>query len=176
MLVTRRVKERIMKNSTSGPNRLSRTAAKEVPHRADERLFAAKADVKKACEDLLHDLRHSSAHAPMVADLVTAVNRVQQQLKEITPDEPKASSAVRDMAKEVQHLQLAETWVSATERVLTRLGSSAPHEMRDGLLEAQDTVMWCVRAQRWDGELTSATTQLQKLVQEAEAHASRVVG
>jgi hypothetical protein len=170
------VKERIMKSNTSGPNRLSRTAAKEVPHRTDERFFAAKADVKKACEDLLHDLRHSSAHAPMVADLVTAVNRVQQQLKDISADEPKASSAVRDMAKEVQHLQLAETWVSATERVLTRLGTGVSHEMRDGLLEAQDTVMWHVRAQRWDGELTAATTQLQRLVQEAEAHASRVAG
>jgi septal ring factor EnvC (AmiA/AmiB activator) len=159
----------MMKSNTSGPNRLSRVAAKEVPHRADERLFAAKADVKKACEDLLHDLRHSSAHAPMVADLVTAVNRVQQQLKDITPDEPKASSSVKDMAKEVQHLQVAETWVSATERVLTRLGSNVTHEMRDALLESQDTVMWCVRAQHWDGELTAATKQLEKLVKDAEA-------
>ena len=165
-----------MKTNDSGPNRLSRTAAKEVPHRQDERFFAAKADVKKACEDLLHDLRHSAAHPPMVADLVTAVNRVQQQLKEITPDEPKASSTVRDMAKEVQHLQLAETWVGATERVLTRLGTNAPQPMRDELLEAQDTVMWCVRAQRWDGELTAATLQLQKLVQAAEATAARVAG
>ena len=165
-----------MKSNTSGPNRLSRTAAKEVPHRSDERFFAAKADVKKACEDLLHDLRHSSAHEPMVTDLVTAVNRVQQQLKDITPDQPKASSAVRDIAKEVQHLQLAETWVSSTERVLTRLGSGANKDMRDGLLEAQDTVMWCVRAEHWDGQLTAAVTQLQKLVQEAEAHASRVAG
>lgn len=165
-----------MKSNDQGKNRLSRIAAKEVPHRTDERFFAAKADVKKACEDLLHDLRHSSAHAPMVADLTTAVKRVEQQLKDITPDESKASSAVREMGKEVQHLQLAETWVSATERVLTRMGSAAPHDMRDALLEAQDTVMWCVRAQHWDGELTAATTQLQKLVQEAEAHASRVAG
>lgn len=163
-----------MKSNTSGPNRLSRTAAKEVPHRSDERFFAAKADVKKACEDLLHDLRHSSAHAPMIADLTTAVKRVQQQVKDITPDEPKASTTVRDMAKEVQHLQVAETWVSATERVLARLGNGAPHDMRDGLLEAQDAVMWNVRAQHWDGDLTAATSQLQKLVQEAEAHASRV--
>ena len=113
-----------MKSNPTGPNRLSRVAAKEVPHRSDERFFAAKADVKKACEDLLHDLRHSSAHAPMVADLETAVKRVQQQVKDITPDEPKATSAVKDMAKEVQHLQVAENWVSATERVLTRLGGS----------------------------------------------------
>jgi hypothetical protein len=173
-VVTRRVKERTMKSDTSGPNRLTRIAAKEVPHRTDERLFAAKADVKKACEDLLHDLRHSSAHEPMVADLATAVNRVLQQLKDITPDIPKASSEVKEMSKEVQHLQLAETWVSSAERVLTRLGSGAPKEMRDGLLEAQDTVMWCVRAQHWDGQLTAAVTQLQNLVKEAEANASRV--
>jgi hypothetical protein len=34
--------------------------------------------------------------------------------------------------------------------------------------------MWCVRAQHWDGELTAATKQLEKLVKEAEAQASRV--
>ena len=165
-----------MKSSTPGPNRLTRISAKEVPHRTDERFFAAKADVKKACEDLIHELRHSSAHAPMVADLMTAVNRVQQQLKDITPDVPKASSEVRDMAKEVQHLQLAETWVSATERVLTRLGANCSHSMRDGLLEAQDTVVWCVRAPHWDGELTAAVTTLQKRVQDAEVQAARVAG
>ncbi|MHB1068037.1 MAG: hypothetical protein ACYC2Z_11535 [Candidatus Nanopelagicales bacterium] len=165
-----------MKSGTPGPNRLTRISAKEVPHRADERFFAAKAGVKTACEDLLHDLRHSTAHPPMVADMVTAVNRVQQQLKDISPDMPKASTQVREIAKDVQHLQLAETWVSATERVLTRLGGSAPQTMRDELLEAQDTVMWCVRAQHWDGELTAAASTLQRLVQDAEAHASRVAG
>lgn len=164
-----------MKSSAQGPNRLSRVAAKEVPHRTDERFFSAKASAKKACEELLHDLRNSSAHEPMVADLVTAVNRVQQQLQDLSPDVPKASSGVKEMAKEVQHLQLAATWVSAAERVLTRLGASATHEMRDPLLEAQDAVMWCVRAQHWDGQLTAAVTNLQALVQEAEAHASRVV-
>jgi hypothetical protein len=163
-----------MKSNASGPNRLSRTAAKEVPHRSDERFFAAKADVKKSCEELLHDLRHSAAHEPMVADMVTAVNRVQQQLKDIAPEESKASSLVRDIAKEVQHLQLAEVWVSSTERVLTRLGGNVPQKMRDELLEAQDTVMWCVRAEHWDGQLTASVTQLQKLVQGAEALAARV--
>jgi hypothetical protein len=168
------VKERIMTSQTSGKNRLSRTAAKEVPHRSDERFFSAKADVKKACEDLLHDLRHSAAHPPVVADLTTAVDRVLQQLKDITPDEPKASSAVRDMAKEVQHLQLAATWVSSAERVLTRLGSAATHALRDQVMEAQEAVMWCVRAQHWDGELTAAITNLTALVKEAEAVAARV--
>ena len=163
-----------MKTNDSGPNRLSRNAAKHKPHRSDERFFAARTDVKKACEELQHDLRTSSAHAPMVADLETAVKRMEQQLADISPDEPKASSTVRDMAKEVQHLQIAHTWVSATERVLSRLGDSAPHTMRDELLEAQEAVMWNVRAQHWDGDLTAATTRLQDLVKDAEAHASRV--
>jgi hypothetical protein len=66
--------------------------------------------------------------------------------------------------------------VSSAERVLTRLGTSATTKMRDGLLEAQDTVMWCVRAEHWDGQLTAAVTELQKRVQEAEALASRVAG
>lgn len=165
-----------MKSGSPGPNRLSRVSAKEVPHRTDERFFAAKSDAKKACEGLLHDLRHSSAHAPMVTDFVTAVHRMQQQLKDITPDMPKASSDVRDMSKEVQHLQLAHSWVCATERVLTRLGVSCSHEMRDDLRESQESVMWCVRAQRWDGELTAAVTKLQRLVQHAEVHAARVAG
>ena len=66
--------------------------------------------------------------------------------------------------------------MESTERVLTRLGTGASKDMRDGLLEAQDTVMWCVRAEHWDGQLTAAVTQLQQLVQEAEAQASRVAG
>jgi len=169
-----RVKERMMKNTESGKNRLSRTAAKEVPHRSNERFYSARADVKKACEDLQHLLRTSSAHEVVVADFVTAVTRVEQDLQSIGPDESKASSTVRDMAKEVQHLQVAETWVAATDRVLERLGAAASATMRDGLLEAQERVMWCVRAQHWDGELTAATKQLQGLVQDAEAHAARV--
>ena len=46
--------------------------------------------------------------------------------------------------------------------------------MRVGLEEGRERVMWCVRAQHWDGELTSTTTQLEALVKEAEAHAARV--
>jgi len=162
-----------MTSTGTGPNRLSRISAKEVPHRTDERFFAAKADVKRACEDLLHDLRTSAATGPMVADLTTAVNRLQQQVKDISPDEPKASSTVRDMSKDVQHLQVAQTWVSAAERVMSRLGGGA-HELRDRLAEGQESVMWCVRAQHWDGELTAATKRLEQLVKDAEAQASRI--
>lgn len=171
--------ERTMSSSTperSSRNRLTRISAKEVPHRADDRFFAAKADVKGACEELLHELRTSSASPAMVADLAEAVRRVERGLKELTPDLPKASSQVKAKAKDVKHLQLAETWVSAGERVLGRLGSAGPLATRNGLLEAQDRVMWCVRAQHWDGELTSAISTLQRLVKDAEAHAARVSG
>ena len=157
-----------MTGTGTGPNRLSRIAAKEVPHRTDERFFSAKADVKRACEDLMHDLRGCSATPAMVTDLTTAVTRLLQQVKDVSPDEPKASSTVRDMGKEVQHLQTAQTWVSAAERVLARLGGGAASEVRVGLLEAQDSVMWCVRAQHWDGELTAATKRLEDLVKDAE--------
>lgn len=163
-----------MKTTDSGKNRLSRVAAKEVPHRAHERFYSARADAKRVCEDLLHLLRTSPAHEVVVRDFVTAVNRLMQDLQHVSPDEPKARSTVRDMGKEAQHLQVAEVWVAGADRVLDRLGPRASHQMRDELLEAQERVLWCVRAQHWDGELTSTTTRLQLLVQQAEAHAARV--
>jgi hypothetical protein len=46
--------------------------------------------------------------------------------------------------------------------------------MRDALVESQDSVMWCVRAGHWDGQLTSAVTALETTVKEAEVHAARV--
>jgi hypothetical protein len=168
------VKESIMKTAESGRNRLTRTAAKQVPHRSHERFYAARADVKRACEDLIHLLRMSTAHQVVISDFMTAVMRVEHDLHALAPDEPKVTSAVREMGKEVQHLQVAQTWVAAADRVLDRLGTRAPHGQRDALLEARERVMWCVRAQHWDGELTSTTTQLQSLVQDAEATAARV--
>ena len=120
-----------MKTSVSGKNRLSRAAAKSVPHRSNERFYSARADVKKACEDLRYLLRTSSVHAVMVADFMTAVDRAEHELQEISPDETKATSAVRELGKEVQHLQIAETWVGAADRVLDRLGARAPHALRD---------------------------------------------
>jgi len=162
-----------MTSTGTGRNRLSRLAAKEVPHRSEDRFFAAKADVKKACEELLHTLRTSSASAPMIADLSTAVSRMEQQVKEIEPDEAKSATIVRELGKQVQHLQVAEDWVAHAERVLDRLGDHAK-ETRERLLEAQDSVMWCVRAQHWDGELTAAAKRLEQLVKEAEAQAARL--
>ena len=165
-----------MSSQSQGRNRLSRTAAKEVPHRNDERFFSAKSAVKTQCEDLLHDLRHSAAHAPMVSDFTYAVERVQQALKAMTPDMPKATSSVKQLSKEVTHLQLAASWVSTSQRVIGRLGNNGSHQTRQELEEAQDTVMWCVRADHWDGQLTAAVTALEKLVKSAEAAAARIAG
>lgn len=162
-----------MTQSASGPSRLARTAAKEVPHRKSDRFFAAKAAAKTACEDLVHDVRRSPLHEAMKSDLLRAVDRVERELHDITVDDDGGRSRVVEIDKEIQHLQLAEKWVSASERVLTRLGNHGSKSMRDGLLEAQDTVMWCVRADEWNGQLTSSLTALQKVVQEAEAEAAR---
>ncbi len=162
-----------MTSTGTGRNWLSRQAAKEVPHRTEDRFFAAKADLKAACEELLHTLRTSAASPPMVADLTAAVTRMQQEVKEISPDEPKAATTIRDLGKQVDHLRMAEDWVAHAERVLERLGDRA-RDVRDRLLEAQDSVMWCVRAQHWDGELTAATKRLEQSVKDAEAEAARL--
>lgn len=165
-----------MTQSGSGSSRLARTAAKEVPHRKSDRFFAAKSAAKTACEDLVHDVRQSPLHESMKGDLMRAVERVQRELHDITVDDEGGRSRVVEIEKEIQHLQLAEKWVASSERVLTRLGSSGAKATRDEVLEAQDTVMWCVRADEWNGQLTASLTQLQKVVLEAEAQAARHAG
>jgi hypothetical protein len=69
---------------------------------------------------------------------------------------------------------LAHTWVAAGERVLGRLGANGAKGLRDAVVESQDSVMWCVRAGHWDGQLTSTVTALEVCVKEAEVHAARV--
>ena len=162
-----------MSPSNSGPSRLARTAAKEVPHRASDRFFAAKSAVRTACENLVHDVRHSHLHESMKADLLHAVDRIERELHEISAGDPGGRSRLVEIEKELTHLRMAEKWVAASERVLTRLGSNGSRAVRDQLLEAQDTVMWCVRAHVWNGQLTSSLAQLQRVVQEAEVRASR---
>ena len=163
-----------MSQQSTGPSRLSRTAAKKVPHRSSDRLFAAKASARTICEDLTHDVRRSAIHEAMRIDFLDAIDQVQHRLHDISPDVPHAASMVRDFTKEISHLQVSHTWVAAAERVLGRLGSSGPKGMRDALVESQDSVMWCVRAGHWDGQLTSAVTALETCVKEAEVHAARV--
>jgi len=164
-----------MSQQSSGPSRLSRIAAKEVPHRKTGRFFAAKTDVKHSCEQLVHDVKRSALHDSMKTDLLNAVDRVHQALHDLTEDTPGGRNELVELEKQVEHLLLAEKWANAAERVLVRLGSDGNKEVRTSVLEAQDKVMWCVRADQWDGQLTSALSALTKQVQEAEAHASRVV-
>ena len=162
-----------MSTQSTGPNRLSRQAAKEVPHRIENRLHSAKATVTKAAEDLLTTVRRAHLHEAVRNDLVAAIERVQRQLHEINGAVSGATSQVKELGKQVQHLQLAEKWVAASDRVLSRLGANGSKAMRDALLEAQDAVMWCVRADHWDGQLTAAVKKLQSVTQDAEVRAAR---
>lgn len=162
-----------MSMSNSGPSRLARSAAKEVPHRTTDRFFAAKSAVKTACEDLVHDVRRSHLHVAMKNDLLHAVERIQRDLHDISASDQGARSQLVDIEKELHHLQMAEKWVAASERVLSRLGANGARAVRDELLEAQDTVMWCVRAHAWNGQLTASLARLQRIVQDAEVRASR---
>jgi len=155
-------------------NRLSRIAKKKVPHRSDRRFFAAKTHVRSEFENLQHDLRHSCAHPPVIADFLHALASVEVVMHELVPSDPGAKDEVRDLTKLVQHLRLAETWVTASERVLIRLGVRATPEQRCEIEASRDTVMWCVRAGHWDGQLTAAIGSLQLVVLEAEAHAALV--
>lgn len=163
-----------MSQQSTGPSRLSRIAAKEVPHRKSDRFFAAKSDVKASCEQLVHDVKRSALHEAKKVDMLNAAARVEQALHEITEDTPGGRNEMVELEKQVDHLQLAEKWVNAAERVVTRLGDSAGKDIRDVVLEAQETVMWNVRADHWDGQLTAALSVLTKAVQDAESHASRV--
>ena len=81
-------------------------------------------------------------------------------------------SRLRDIAKDVGHVQVAETWLAAADRVLGRLGPDGPRSPRIAIDEAVDTVMWHIRAGEWDGRLTPAVTELQRAVREAEAQAA----
>lgn len=162
-----------MSQPSSGKSRLSRTAAKEVPHRKSDRFFAAKGEVKASCEQLTLDVKRSALHDAMKTDLLQAVDRVNQLVHDVTEDTPGGRNEMVELEKQVEHLLVAEKWANAAARVLDRLGAG-DRESRDTVLEAQDAVMWCVRADQWDGQLTAALAVLTTAVQEAEANASRV--
>lgn len=164
-----------MSDQSTGRNRLSRLAAKEVPHRQDSRLFAAKSSVTTAIEDLTSIVRRAHIHDAARNDLLNALQRVDHRLHDITTQTAGATGAVKDLAKQVEHLQLAEKWIAGSSRVLERLGANGAKSVRDQLEERQEAVLWCVRATHWDGELTTAVKQLQKATQEAEAQAARAI-
>ena len=107
-------------------------------------------------------------------ELLQAADRAEALVKGVEPTQIHPGAEIRQLAKEIEHLQLAEQWVAAADRVLNRLGTEGPAAARSDLEQAQDAVMWCVRAGEWNGQLTAAGTQLQKVVAEGEIHAARV--
>ena len=107
-------------------------------------------------------------------ELLQAADRAEALVKGVEPTQIHPGAEIRQLAKEIEHLQLAEQWVAAADRVLNRLRTEGPAAARTDLEQAQDAVMWCVRAGEWNGQLTAAGTQLQKVVAEGEIHAARV--
>lgn len=161
-----------MSNNTT--SRTSRIEAKYKGHRSEDRFFAARNDAKQACENLRTAIRKSHIHSVMRDELLQAVDRAELTIKNVEPTQAHPGAEIKSLAKEIEHLQLAEQWVDAADRVLNRLGTDGPAQSRKQLEEAQEAVMWCVRANEWNGQLTAAGTQLQKVVAEAEIHAARV--
>jgi len=160
--------------SNNETSRLTRAAAKHKPHRSEDRFFAARNDAKAQCETLRAAIRKSHIHDVMRKDLLEAVDRAESQVKSVEPTQSHPGAEIRQLAKEIEHLLLAEQWVAAADRVLGRLNGQGPADLKMRLEEAQEAVMWCVRANEWNGQLTAAGAQLQEQVREAEVHASRI--
>lgn len=161
-----------MSNTTT--SRTSRIEAKYKGNRSEDRFFAARNNAKAACDNLRTAIRKSQIHTVMKDELLQAADRAEALVKSVEPTQVHPGAEIRQLAKEIEHLQLAETWVAAADRVLSRLGTDGPAQSRSELEQAQEAVMWCVRANEWNGQLTAAGTQLQKVVADAEVHAARV--
>lgn len=155
-------------------SRADREAAKHKPHRTEERFYKAKHDAQHACEELRARIQRSQIHDAVRKELLDAVTSAESQINDVTPSRSHPGAQLRELTKEVGHLQIAETWLAGADRVLARLGSNGPRSARARLEEEVDTVMWHVRAGEWDGRLTAAVTGLQQAVQDAEAHAAHV--
>lgn len=153
-------------------SRAERDAAKHKPHRTEDRFYKAKHDAQHACEDLRSSIKRSHIHDAVRKELLSAVAQAESLINEVTPTRSHPGAELRELTKEVGHLQIAENWLAAADRVLDRLGPNGPKSQRSAVEEGVDTVMWHVRAGEWDGRLTATVTQLQKVVQEAETHAA----
>lgn len=162
--------------SETSRSRLSRSAAKHTPHRSEDRFFAARTDARHACEELRAVIRRSGIHDTMKQELLTAVTRAEAMLSALSPTAHHPGANAKEIAKQIGHLRVAETWVAAADRVIGRLHGGGPLALRQQVEERQDAVMWCVRAEKWDGHLTAAVMQLEAVVKEAEVHASRKAG
>jgi len=155
-------------------SRLTRAEAKHKPHRSEDRFFAARNDARARCESLRTAIRKSHIHAVVRDELLAAVDRAEELVKGVEPTQSHPGAEIKQLAKEIDHLTFAEQWVAASDRVLSRLNGQGPANLREQLEQAQEEVMWCVRANEWNGQLTAAGTQLQGAVREAEVHASRI--
>jgi hypothetical protein len=160
--------------SNNETSRLTRAEAKHKPHRSEDRFFAARNEAKDQCETLRVAIRKSHIHDVLRGELLAAVDRAESRVKAVEPTQSHPGAEIRKLSKEIEHLNLAEQWVAAADRVLARLNGQGPADLRMRLEEAQEAVMWCVRADEWNGQLTAAGTQLQTEVREAEVHASRI--
>ena len=155
-------------------SRADRDAAKHKPHRTEERFYKAKHDAQHACEELRARIQRSAIHEAVRKELLSAVVSAESRINEVSLTRSHPGSQLRDLTKEVGHLQVAETWLAGADRVLSRLGPDGPRTPRAVVEQEVDTVMWHIRAGEWDGRLTAAVTGLQQAVQDAEAHAARV--
>lgn len=156
-------------------SRADRDAAKHKPHRTEERFYKAKKDAQHACEELRARIQRSQIHDAVRKELLDAVASAESQIADVSLTRSHPGAELRELTKEVGHLQVAETWLAGADRVLNRLGSDGPRSQRAAVEEQVDTVMWHVRAGEWDGRLTAAVTGLQQAVQEGEVHAARAV-
>ena len=156
-------------------SRADRDAAKHKPHRTEDRFYKAKHVAQHACEDLRSSIKRSHIHEAVRKQLLTAVAEAEARINDVSPTRSHPGAELRELTKEVSHLQIAENWLAAADRVLDRLGSDGPKSQRTAVEEGVDTVMWHVRAGEWDGRLTASVTQLQGMVQEAETHAANSI-
>lgn len=153
-------------------SRTERDAAKHKPHRTEDRFYKAKHDAQHACENLRSSIKRSHIHDAVRKELLGAVAEAESRIGEVTLTRSHPGAELRELTKEIGHLQIAENWLAAADRVLDRLGPNGPRSQRAAIEEGVDTVMWHVRAGEWDGRLTASVTQLQRIVQEAETHAA----
>lgn len=159
--------------SSNETSRLTRTEAKNKPHRSEDRFFAARHSATTRCQNLRATIRKSHIHSVMRNELLEAVDQAENSIKLVAPTQSHPGAEIRKLSKQIGHLVSAQQWVAAAERVLGRFKGSGPGELRARLEEAQEAVMWCVRAKAWNGQLTAAGSQLRHRVREAEVHASR---
>lgn len=161
------------RESSRERSRADRDAAKHKPHRTEERFYKAKHDAQHACEELRARIQRSALHDAVRNELISAIDAAESRINDISLTRSHPGAQLREITKEVGHLQVAETWLAGADRVLERLAGNGPRSARALLEQEVDAVMWHVRAGEWDGRLTAAVGGLRAAVQEAEIHAAR---